>query len=323
MKTKILTLIALFPFLAGAQSYHERFEPVSQSKHLLKDFELTGKVKEVVSEKLTKDSAGNYVPDEYGTKEIYRFDDKGRLTEKIVLLKGDSDMYSDTFSKDYYTYNADGKLATVTPNENYVYDDKGRLIEISATGNNPEKRTYTYDEKGRLIVDECSRFKDVYDYNGGSENILTCTFNDADLSFDLSGVITYRYWESGHVKSKTMKRNDRNHHFRDYIMTYYEDGKLSMISTGDTTNINLNSGRTSYFYNDKGLLKHTDSYNVYLGEGDALSKVDYSYEYDENGNWKDRLEVRLSIHSLENKAKENWDQAERVESKTTRTITYY
>lgn len=323
MKTKILALIALIPLFAGAQTYHDRYEPVSKSKHLLKDFGLTGQVREVISEKLTRDSAGNYVPDQYGKKEILRFDNQGRLTEKIVLLRGDANSYSDTFSKDYYTYNAAGKLASVTPNEKYTYDDEGRLIEISTTGNNPKSRTFTYDEKGRLIVDECSRFKDAFDYDGDSENILTCTYNDTNLSFDLSGVITYRYWETGHIKSKTMKRNDRKHHFRDYIMTYYEDGKLAMISTGDTTNIEINSGRTSYFYNEQGFLKHTDSYNVYLGEGDALSKVDYTYEYDENGNWKNRHEVRVSIHSLTNKAKENWDQAERIKSKTARIVTYY
>lgn len=328
MKIKTLAFVALLPCLTNAQSYHERFEPIKQQDHLLENFDLTGKVKEMVTEEFTKNKEGKYELAQYGSKEIYRFDQKGRLTEKIVVLNKMDSEVGDTFSKEYFTYNAQGLLENIrydhyNSNDIYTYDKEGHLLSIENNGNNPSKRSFTYDAKGRLLTDECSNFKDEYKYEGNSDKVLSCTFNDSDKTFDLSGVITYAYWSNGNVKSKEMKRNDREHHFRDYLVTYTEEGKLSMISTGDTTNIDLNSGRTSYFYNDKGLLRHMNSYNVFLGEGDALSKTDFTYEFDKTGNWTVRFVSTMSSWDMDYKAKENWDKAMLDESKTVRTITYY
>jgi hypothetical protein len=333
---KNLSLLALI-VLSGfgySQSYNQRYERIKPQTCHIEDFELVGNVKEVLTQKFSLNSNGEYVPSEYDGASILRFNKNGTLKEKIDLLTN-----GDTFQKEYYSYTATSLLATITifgySNTNngievsqqgiltYSYDQNGRLIRIGLDGNDPYERKYAYDSKGRLVVDECADFKDEYVYEGDSNKILSCTTHDYSQYMDLSSVSTYHYSASNQLKSITVKINDREHSFRDYMTTYYEDGKLEMISTGDTLNINLNSGRTSHYYNDKGYLSSENSYSVYLGEGDAKRESNFTYTFDKANNWTERVEEMKSAHSLENKVKENWSSAEVRKLKTQRTISYY
>lgn len=85
---------------------------------------------------------------------LYTYNDLGKLTKKAELeLDG-----NESFSW-HWKYDGQGRLikkdfymsGELTGEVNYIYDDKGVLVESKEPGAEPRWNTYYHDDKGRLI----------------------------------------------------------------------------------------------------------------------------------------------------------------------------
>lgn len=164
-------------------------------------------------------------------KDSSSYDVEGRLTKHNVYTKG----CADEKIKINYTYSDDGKRmsssngVTGSPTT-FNFDADGRLAnEISAFNENESVQVnYLYDEKGRIIektyANNGTQYgKDVYEYEG--ENKAPSKFTYTNTKDNSSATITYTAYEFNSAGDWT-KREETARATNSYIersIEYYID----------------------------------------------------------------------------------------------------
>lgn len=175
----------------------------------------------------------------------YRFDENGQLIESLDIRTVNKK--KDTVLHQFF-YSEDGALIAHRKSENGGYT----------------KMVFDYDSLHHLR--ELNTYREIYNYrtNEVSQSILLNTEYQ-------------QYSEQGNVRTLT-KLNNYHLPYLDEISTYNQDGylierKLRYYMSGIEQ-------RSSYHYDDRGLLSMKASFN----EQETLADEEWKYRYDSYGN---------------------------------------
>lgn len=136
----------------------------------------------------------------------YRFDDKGRVKERVEKTNVPVDLYI------IYSYDSLGQIISVEEylynsmkqKRIYSYNEKGQIVkeEMYLYKNLLQKRIFNYNEKGQFIKETCT---DYYNIKGvpNSEYVRTFFYNE-------KGLITTEY-QTQTITSQGNKSDNRIH----------------------------------------------------------------------------------------------------------------
>ncbi len=194
----------------------------SQAQCLTKQQALESKIKsqrEIAYS--TKHIPGEEVKDTVQSIRVYRYDDKGNLTEQYEYIADGRRQ-----SKIVFSFNEKGETAEAdsTDGENiiskafYSYDVKGKLIGIKwqdTLGNLLKQSAFTYTETGKLREEKCidtsgkSIYRKVYKYDATGSLIQNDLFNSESklylsIKFNFAGKLyeTKTFKADGTVSSR-------------------------------------------------------------------------------------------------------------------------
>lgn len=271
MRKKIFLLLLL---VTGVQAFAQIGNNMRESKNNLKDMNLFGKVKtfkitpyKLVDYfgKITKGDKQEFwrgdvvlVFDEHGYKaENNTYNKVGNLSQKVIYKYDDK---GKRLSRDLY--NAYGKLQMKFL---YVYDNKGAKIaynSYSPTGELNDSYLYKNDDKGRMIEevwikkDKSFGSKYTYEYDKMGKVAKMCQYTASEKQVD--NCTSYKYDKNGRI-SEIEIYNSNNSLSRRSVITYDEKGNEKEIK-------------------------------YYDGKGTFLEERSYTYKFDNNGNWIERIE---------------------------------
>lgn len=271
MRKKIFLLLLL---VTGVQAFAQIGNNTHETKNNLKDMNLFGKVKtfkitpyKLVDYfgKITKGDKQEFwrgdvviVFDEHGYKaENNTYNKVGNLSQKVIYKYDDK---GKRLSRDLY--NAYGKLQMKFL---YVYDNKGAKIaynSYSPTGELNDSYLYKNDDKGRMIEevwikkDKSFGSKYTYEYDKMGKVAKMCQYTASEKQVD--NCTSYKYDKNGRI-SEIEIYNSNNSLSRRSVITYDEKGNEKEIK-------------------------------YYDGKGTFLEERSYTYKFDNNGNWIERIE---------------------------------
>lgn len=271
MRKKNFLLLLL---VIGVQAFAQTGNNMRESKNNLKDMNLFGKVKtfkitpyKLVDYfgKITKGDKQEFwrgdvviVFDEHGYKaENNTYNKVGNLSQKVIYKYDDK---GKRLSRDLY--NAYGKLQMKFL---YVYDNKGAKTaynSYSPTGELNDSYLYKNDDKGRMIEevwikkDKSFGSKYTYEYDKMGKLAKMCQYTASETQVD--NCTSYKYDKNGRI-SEIEIYNSNNSLSRRSVITYDEKGNEKEIK-------------------------------YYDGKGTFLEERSYTYKFDNNGNWIERIE---------------------------------
>ena len=197
------------------------------------------------------------------------FDDRGRIVEQAGLAPSDGKPYPPTTIK---------------------FDDKGRRTEIvfrSFSGDVNGSHVMTWDADGlgaKLVVNDAQ--------NSERKNVIRDT---GDLTFDAQDRVT------------RIKYNQAGGGSRYFFYNYAPEGRLDSILTATKPDPAEATAKVTYKYNDKGFVAEEEQFRGQLkfgppGTADTFEwkpaqKMEYTYEYDAQGNWVKRTSTYTNAAS--------------------------
>ncbi|GJM51020.1 sugar-binding protein [Capnocytophaga catalasegens] len=198
--------------------------------------------------------------DQEGFKtETNRYNKIGQLSQKVIYKY---DEQGKRTTRD--VYNSFGKVQVKFL---YVYDDKGNKVaynSYSPTGELNDTYSYVNDEKGRILEelwtksDKSFGSKYTYKYDPKTNHLIeTCQYTKSETEID--NCTRYKY------NNKT--------------------GLITEIEIYNSENVLIR--KTVISYDEKGNEKSLKNFNK---DGDFIDEKEYSYVYDNNGNWIERTE---------------------------------
>lgn len=241
----------------------------------------------------------------------YRWDDKGRVIEKVGLCCGiQSKLEYDEDDNVIKRTDANGNITS------YTYDDRGNMLSLTDAKGNTERYTYdatfnnvtsyqdkngnsyqfTYDPKGNLTsFTGPLGFSNTFTYNDkgwpvtttdANGNVTRTTYNadgTTQTVMDAAGYnTTYAYDQCGNITSLTDGRNntttyayDKNNRILSQTDALGNTTTLSYDKTGNIVRVkNAKNQITAYTY---------DALGHVLTQTDAMGGV-YRFTYDGSGN---------------------------------------
>jgi RHS repeat-associated protein len=247
----------------------------------------------------------------------YRWDDKGRVIEKVGLCCGiQSKLEYDEDDNVIKRIDANGNATT------YTYDDRGNMLSLTDALGNTERYTYdpdfnqvtsfsdkngnsyrfSYDDKGNLTsLDGPLGFSNTFTYNDkgwpvtttdANGNVTATTYNADGTTqkvMDAAGyTTTYAYDPCGNITSLTDGRNNTTTYAYDKNnqITSQTDalGKTTTVSYDKVGNIvrvkNAKNQITAYTYDALGNVLTQTLPSLGGSEGGGT----YTYTYDGKGN---------------------------------------
>ena len=251
MRIKFLLLL----LVTGMQAVAQIGSNTRESKNNLKEMNLYGKVKTF---KITPYKLVDYF---------------GKITkgEKQEFWRGDVVIVFDEkgYKAENNTYNKVGQLSQKVI---YKYDDKGKRLSrdlYNSYGKLQMKFLYVYDNKGDKNDDKGRMLEEIWikkDKSFGSKYTY-----EYDKLGKLSRMCQYTISES-QVDNCTSYKYDKN-------------GRIAEIEIYSGNN--ALSRRSVITYDDKGNEKEIKYYD---GKGIFLEERSYTYKFDNNGNWVERIE---------------------------------
>jgi hypothetical protein len=214
----------------------------------------------------------------YNTKEVYETNEKG-----LIVSWKRYDEYDDNWQIKNYTYNTHGNLETVTEKykeeETWIttlikckskYDSNGNQIEyMEGLGRSESSFLHNGLYMEYLVVGSYSnneRLIETKEYSGYGA-----------VEKDLLDVYSYTYDSNGNMN----KRSTYDNIFGNTIEYYNHDQKNNKVEFISKTN-DIKKYHSTYKYNNFG---DEIQYNNLLED----TQINYSYEYDNNGNWIKRI----------------------------------
>ena len=269
-----------------------------------------------------KSNNGLLTQQEYGNEFTvgHNYDSLDRETSR-VYNNGNSDV-----AKFYWTYNADGNLARYSENGNrvltYLYDDIGRLLQVSGNDGSYVKTSY----------DELDKSTDLhYKFNGQRRDVYFNYYNMDNLPLnvkfgtDSKYIIENNYDELTRLKFKTYTIPNTNSKINTSYSYVDWSGNNSNRTTGTVRGIDytyVTGGLTThdrwYTYDNVGNIltekvwtsddtkplreKYTyDAKNQLVRHDSATLKATYTYAYDAGGNITSKKIYAYTTGSLDGK----------------------
>lgn len=256
--------------------------------------EMSYKAVELWYGKITKDTKEN---SEFSNNDYQRKYDKiGNLIEENCYLS-DGGLYN----KQIFKYDETGNLIEENHYEssgrrysqmNYKYDDKGNLIEGRQHRSDNtlyDKQTYKYNKKGNLIgIDRYNSSAILYEKQinkyDAKGNLVE------EISYDSDGCmqsqVSYVYSEKG-SKIEEKFFFTRCNVFDEYTLqnTYDDKGHITNRSRYETDGSLYR--KDSYVYNKLGNI--IEEFQCF-SDSDLIDNKTYLYEYDNKGNWTQRIQ---------------------------------
>ena len=207
----------------------------------------------------------------------HNYDSLDRETSR-VYNNGNSDV-----AKYYWTYNADGNLARYSENGNrvltYLYDDIGRLLQVSGNDGSYVKTSYDeLDKSTDLHYKFNGQRRDVYFHYSDKDNLPL----DVKFGTDSKYIVENNYDELTRLKFKTYTIPNTNSKINTSYSYVDWSGNNSNRTTGTVRGID-------YTYVAEGLTTH-DRWYTYDNVGNILTEcswisssskpVQESYTYD-------------------------------------------
>ena len=238
-----------------------------------------------------------------GFKVGHNYDSLDRETSR-VYNNGNSDV-----AKYYWTYNADGNLARYSENGNrvltYLYDDIGRLLQVSGNDGSYVKTSYDkFDKSTDLHYKFNGQRRDVYFNYYDKDNLPL----DVKFGTDSKYIIENNYDELTRLKFKTYTIPNTNSKINTSYSYVDWSGNNSNRTTGTVRGIDytyVTGGLTThdrwYTYDNVGNIltekvwtsddtkpvqeSYTyDAKNQLVRHDSATLKATYTYAYDAGGN---------------------------------------
>lgn len=234
---------------------------------------MVGRMKTDVSDKSMRYDGDKTVFIDYTTPKnqysYYRWDDKGRVIEKVGLCCGiQSKLEYDEDDNVIKRIDANGNVTT------YTYDDRGNMLSLTDALGNTER--YTYDAEFNQVTSFTDKNGNTYRFSYDSKGNLTSldgplgfsnsfTYNDKGwplTTTDANGNVTQTTYNNDGTASKVMDAAG-------YTTSYSYDIAGNIISVTDGRN-----NTTSYAYDDN---------NRITSQTDALGN-ETTVSYDKVGN---------------------------------------
>ena len=203
---------------------------------------------------------------------ILKYDEKGQWTE-------------------WSNYYKDGGIIGL---EILEFDSEGNPIEmlVYRQGNIHHRRVFTNDNRGNII--------EVYRYDA-NDSLFAKSFHRYD-EYDYE-IEAYRYSATDSLISKTVSNYDKNGYLIESIV-YGNDGSLTTKTLFMYDNLGNRIERTIYDLDKILIEKTTYKYdekrfaievNTFNSKDNTNTKITYSYQYDTNDNWVERIEYNDGI----------------------------
>ena len=256
--TTALAVLVLVAVSASADEFIEPFSPLwgwNPPK-------VIGKVKTIAEKRYFLNGAAATQPKDLPDGVRNTFDDRGRIVEQAGLAPSNGKPYPPTTIK---------------------FDDKGRRTEIvfrSFSGDVNGSHVMTWDADGlgaKLVVNDAQ--------NPEHKNVIRDT---GDLTFDAQGRVT------------RIKYNQAGGGSRYFFYSYAPEGRLDSILTATKPDPAEATAKVTYKYNDKGFVAEEEQSRGQMKFGPLgaaatvewkpAQKMEYTYEYDAQGNWVKRIE---------------------------------
>ncbi len=233
----------------------------------------------------------------YSLETTFTLNAEGLISaEKHIITKGNNEPY--VFLEIDNTYNEQGLVATrntkkalaptifVDSEEEFSYDESGRLVSVTDNGKTSE--SYTYDENGRVLSYK-SNYEEkeyIYSKDGALNTVTTTTIN---------GVETLGFYPNGNWAYYSSPRGDYEFPDLDVFYDIYRREGNVWASENYATVIENTDGRTEReFDEDFTVLKEsfrsadgktsTVTEFIYDKKTKALIQKEVSFDnYDENG----------------------------------------
>ena len=245
--------------------------------------------------------------------EIIKGQERYSLTDTFVVFNEKG------YIIEQISYAENGKIKT---KKTFTYNENGNLItiyDIDSLENKYKNYSFEYNENGNLITiqDEIILSEKEYEYDKKGNNI-NINYRTSGANSYLKEIFTYN--EKGNVKEKQQHFEKKSHLDTKSNFFYDKEGNMSEYylynANGDLER------RDSYKYDEKGnrtnwikynsnesvvfMVKYEhDEYgnmtkyiNIDYIDGETLSyQRDYKYNYDEMGNWVQRVEYEFGLPS--------------------------
>jgi hypothetical protein len=239
----------------------------------------------------------------------YEYNSYGLISEKIIeteynqsgkTLRRTVFFYDDDLNliREEY-YNSKDQLSRT---EEYTYDEENKLTEavrylLNDKTNKLEQywmNKYNYDEFGNMIINSDHIWDDnkfewniirkiEWDYDAIGNMLEIALYNKAGDQLQYSQKTTYEYDNKKRVKLNYYSWDIdewKHQHFYEYF--YNEAGDTTYIKLYYPAPIALqNNRRSSYTYNDDGLVSNIEEYLWYQSEW--VKDFNYDFSYYENG----------------------------------------
>lgn len=219
-----------------------------------------------------------------------QFNSQGNLTYQSYFFDSNK-RYGEAYQ---FEYTESGNLASMYnvrtrqgsgASERYEYNASNKLM--NRVYNTGAKKTYTYHENGLLksvLLDSRRDNQDVCD--------MVCD-NDGNI-------ISLETYELSHPIQKFLVQDKRAR--STYV--YNSDGlcsssKETLLPSKRSHAIDSICGESTYLYNDKGDLTQWNYSSVSYPKNDTYGfTIDYTYIYDEQGNWTEMKVVGAAVEDL-------------------------
>jgi hypothetical protein len=230
------------------------------------------------------------------SKEIYKYDDSGKLTERQIYSAD-----GDPIGKETYVYDSKGKIKQWEMSEYYTMEDTIRPCILA----------YYTDEDGKMIrsqsIEEYTgaiRFSPDLGLNGNGGDGLRISYDeegrvsnrakiycdtgiinwDYDFKYDESGTIYingYPWWNS--PMHDENERDDGSSAWERYVLQYDENGRLILLKEIEAYAYSYDN----YTYDDHGrLISVEEFWNTYELDGIPGERlaIKNEFEYNEHGD---------------------------------------
>lgn len=249
-------------------------------------------------------------------KDVYLYNNNGRQTEYIVYTRNTTASRWDPESRNVYTFNAAGNIATSTAYErdNGVWVEEYKEEFTYNAAGSPTTILY-YDREGNAWV-LSSKFEYTYDSRGNLNMYSLSMWDGADNQWTLYTRIRTEstYNTAGYVTSQTtsnwiiatnqwmnLSKNDYDYNATGQeIVSIYSEWNMA-------TNQWLPKLRTESTYNAAGYVATETAYERNTANTAWVNDTKDTYTYDANGN------VTLNIYAEWNPGTSQWVNWERIE----------
>ncbi|MBR5106129.1 MAG: hypothetical protein IKU93_06840 [Alistipes sp.] len=231
--------------------------------------ELNGDVESVVHVQYATSLKGGKLEKRCVSREVYRFNQRGDVVEKLDYLGDDSKLWS----RCVYTYDEEHRMTEeawfrgnglLDWNTRYRYDERGVLVEeirYNSAGVMTGRALFAYDDADRKFEEA------VYDENNELQSLILSTYDDkgnlvVDAGYYVDGTIDYMWKYSYDAEGREVEFVEcdvEGEPFRVTTVEYSAEGRIFTIAMSDGV---TSKTKVVYEYDAKGNVVRTTQTSI-------------------------------------------------------------